>query len=138
MRKILPDLSVSFIGQSLKTPFIVASGAQTTVIGNIQKYAQTMAKFGWSGVVTKTVTLSKSFYVRPYLWSTGDYRFKAMQNSGSRLIYWDAQMFERLKRDVEAAHRNGLMILGSILERQAKNGRNSPLTCRRQGWTGSS
>lgn len=114
MRKILPDLSVSFIGQSLKTPFIVASGAQTTVIGNIQKYAQTMAKFGWSGVVTKTVTLSKSFYVRPYLWSTGDYRFKAMQNSGSRLIYWDAQMFERLKRDVEAAHRNGLMILGSI------------------------
>ncbi len=114
MRKMLADLSVSFIGRSLKTPFIVASGAQTTVIGNIRKYAPVMAKFGWSGVVTKTVTLSKSLYVRPYLWSTADYRFKAMQNSGSRLIYWDAQMLERLKRDVEAAHQNGLIILGSI------------------------
>ncbi len=112
MRKTQPDPSVAFIGQSLKTPFIVVPGGQTTVIGNIQKYAQTMARYGWSGVVTKTVALGKS--LRPYLWSTGPYRFKAMQNSGSRFITWDAQMFEKLKKDEEAAHRHGLMILGSI------------------------
>ncbi len=114
MGKTLPDLSVSFMGQSLKTPFIVASGAQTTVVGNIQKHAPEMAKYGWSGVVTKTVTLDKSFYVRPYLWGTPTYRYQAMQNSGSRLISWDGTMLEKMKRDVEAAHRHGLMILGSI------------------------
>jgi dihydroorotate dehydrogenase len=114
MKKHIPDLRVSFIGFPLKTPFLIASGAQTTVIGNIQKYVPSMAKYGWSGVVTKTVRLGKSFYVRPYLWSTDLYRFKAMQNSGSRFIPWDARMLEKLKRDVEAAHRHGLMILGSI------------------------
>ena len=114
MGKISPDLRVSFLGHSLKTPIMIASGAQTTVIGNIQKYAPEMAKHGWSGVVTKTVTLSKSCYVRPYLWTTAQYRLKAMQNSGSRLIFWDAQMLEKLKRDVDVAHRHGLLILGSL------------------------
>ena len=114
MRRISPDLSVSFLDHSLKSPIMIASGAQTTVIGNIQKYAPEMAKHGWSGVVTKTVTLSKSYYVRPYLWTTTQYRLKGMQNSGSRLIFWDAQMLEKLKKDVDAAHRHGLLILGSI------------------------
>ena len=114
MGRISPDLSVSFLGHSLKTPIMIASGAQTTVIGNIQKHAPRMVKYGWSGVVTKTVALRQSYYVRPYLWTTPQYRLKAMQNSGSRLIVWDHQMPEKLKRDVEAAHRHGLLILGSI------------------------
>jgi dihydropyrimidine dehydrogenase (NAD+) subunit PreA len=114
MKRNTPDLSVSFIGQSLRTPFLIASGPQTTVIGNIQKYVPSIAKYGWSGVVAKTVTLGRSLHVRPYLWSTNEYRFQALQNSGSRLISWDGQTLERLKRDVETAHHHGLMILGSI------------------------
>jgi dihydropyrimidine dehydrogenase (NAD+) subunit PreA len=114
-RSDIPDLGVSCIGKSLKTPLIVASGSQPTVIGNIQKYAQSMARCGWSGVITKTVTLGTCSYVRPYLWSTDQYRLRAMQNSGSRLILWDGQMLDRLKRDVDGAHRHGLMILGSII-----------------------
>jgi len=114
MRKNTPELSVSFIGHTLKSPLIVASGAQTTVIGNIRKYAQSMARNGWSGVVTKTVKLGSSFYVRPYLWTTDQYRLKAMQNSGSRLIPWDEMMVEKPKRDVEVSHQHGLIILGSI------------------------
>ena len=110
-----PDLGVSFIGKSLKTPFIVASGSQPTVIGNIHKYAQSMARYGWSGVIAKTVTLGRCTSVRPYLWTTDQYRLRAMQNSGSRLIPWDAQMLEKLKRDVDTAHRHGLIILGSII-----------------------
>jgi dihydropyrimidine dehydrogenase (NAD+) subunit PreA len=113
--KGVPDLGVSFIGKSLTTPLIVASGAQPTVIGNIHKYAQSMARFGWSGVITKTVTLGTCSYVRPYLWSSDQYRLRAMQNSGSRLILWEGQMLDRLKRDVDGAHRHGLMILGSII-----------------------
>jgi dihydropyrimidine dehydrogenase (NAD+) subunit PreA len=114
MSRISPDLRVSFLGHSLKTPIMIASGAQTTVIGNIQKHIPEMAKHGWGGVVTKTVTLNKSYYVRPYFWTTPQYRLKAMQNSGSRLIFWDAQTLEKLKKDVEIAHRHGLLILGSI------------------------
>ncbi len=65
-------------------------------------------------MIAKTVTLGRSFYVRPYLWSTGEFRLQALQNSGSRLISWDGQILEKLKKDVETAHRHGLMILGSI------------------------
>ncbi len=108
------DLTVSFIGHSLKTPFLLAAGAQTTVIGNLQKHAESLARYGWSGVVAKTVTLGKPVYVKPYLWGTDEYRLKAMQNSGSRLIPWDGQMLEKLKRDVEALHHHRLVILGSI------------------------
>jgi len=108
------DLKVSFFGQTLKTPFILASGAQTTMVGTIHKYAETVAKCGWSGMVMKTVGLDKPDYVRPYLWSSKEYRLKAMQNSGSRLAYWKAQMLEKLKSDVDAAHKNGLILLGSI------------------------
>jgi dihydropyrimidine dehydrogenase (NAD+) subunit PreA len=114
MKKNIPDLSVSFVGRSLRTPFVIASGAQTTMIGNIQKYVASMAMYGWSGVVAKTVTLGRWPYARPYLWSTNEYRFHAMQNSGSRLISWDDQMLGKLERDVKAAHRHGLIILGSI------------------------
>ena len=120
MQKNIVDLSVSFIGQSLKTPFLVASGPQSTVIGNIHGHAQSMAKYGWSGVVTKTVTLGRSLYVKPYLWSTHEYRFKAMQNSGSRFITWDDQMLEKLKKDVDVVHRHRLIILGSISGRTSE------------------
>ncbi len=114
MGKTSPDLSVSFLGHSLKSPILIAAGAQTTVIGNIQKHASTLAKYGWSGIVAKTVTLKQSRSVRPYLWSAPQYRLKAMQNSGSRLVFWEPGTSEKLKRDVEAAHRHGLLILGSI------------------------
>ena len=101
MNAMVPDLGVSFIGRYLNTAFLIGSGAQTTVIGNIKKHAQAMAKHGWSGVVTKTVTLSSSYYVRFYLWSIEEYRFRAMQNSGSRPIPWETHTLDSLKRDVE-------------------------------------
>lgn len=114
MKKDSADLSVSFFEHTLPTPLILAAGAHTTIIGNIREHVGALAGYGWSGVVAKTVTTKKPLSVRPYLWSTKQYRFQGMQNSGAWFVPWDDETAVMLKRDVEAAHKNGLILLGSV------------------------
>ncbi len=111
------DIGVDFCGIHLSTPFLIASAPSTTRIGEIYKHAEQIAKNGWSGVVTKTVITKEKYdpELKPYLWTTPQFRIVAMQNAGPQLDIYSKSLLKELKRDTEAAHAAGIKVIVSII-----------------------
>ena len=105
----------TFAGLELSTPFIVGSGPINTSIGEIKNYASRMAENDWSCLVTKTIVQHYGTQLRPHLWSTSQYRFLGMQNSGPALNQASSELFKKLAEDVQEAHRCGLRVIASLM-----------------------
>jgi len=106
-----------FMGLHFSTPFLIGSGPATTTIGEIYKHAAAIAENGWGGLVTKTIMTGYGTQFTPHLWSSPQYRLVALQNSGPALSEYNEATMEALSRDVEAAHREGLVLIASLIGR---------------------
>lgn len=129
------DLSLDFMGLTLKNPFLIAPGVPTVGIGEIKKNAQRIAKGGWAGIVTKTILPEgRNFLIPyPYLWApTGSQtdeklRKITMQSDGSMMyelsekkesaepLFRDHVISRReIEENVQAAKNAGLVTIMSI------------------------
>jgi dihydropyrimidine dehydrogenase (NAD+) subunit PreA len=109
------DLSVHFMGLNFKTPLLLASGQATTAPGTIWKHCDEIAKNDWAGLVTKTILSQYGYYKRPHLWSSRRLRYLGMTNSGPPMNTYSKALMRKLKRDIEAAHSAGLIVIPSII-----------------------
>jgi dihydropyrimidine dehydrogenase (NAD+) subunit PreA len=109
------DLSVTFMSIPFRTPFLLASGQITTSAGEIWKHCGDLAKNDWSGLVTKTIVSRYGHYKRPHLWTSERFRSSGMTNSGPPLSTYSRRLIDDLKRDIEAAHSAGLVIIPSLI-----------------------
>lgn len=111
----MPDISTTFMGLHFGTPFILASGQATTSVGEIHKHCEKIAENGWAGLATKSIINSYGPKKRPHLWSSSGYKNMAMVNSGPAMSIYSKEMLQMLKRDIDSAHDNGLIIIPNII-----------------------
>lgn len=109
------SIATKFLGMNLLTPFFIASGQHTGEGTEIGKWAKVIAENYWGGIITKTYLRDCDLIMRPYLWSTRQYRRIGMQNSGPNLTNWDETQKKALYESVRSAHDNGIVVVGSIM-----------------------
>lgn len=110
-------LKTTYLGLDLKTPFIVASGPWRGEGARIIDMVEDLSKQNWGGIVTKTYLKDSRLFMRPYLWSTKEYKGVGMQNSGSNLTEPTRKEMKGLKETCKKVHDEGLVIIGSIMGR---------------------
>lgn len=111
------SLEQTFLNSHISTPFLIGSGQATTAVGEIGKHAAEIADNGWGGLVTKSIMVGYGTQFTPHLWSSPQYRLIAMQNSGPALTEYNAFTMDLLAKDIIVAHREGLMVIVSLIGR---------------------
>jgi dihydropyrimidine dehydrogenase (NAD+) subunit PreA len=109
------DLSTKFMNMNFKTPFLLASGQITTSVSEIWKHCDEIANNDWAGLITKSIIAKYGYYKRPHLWSSKEFKFLGMSNSGPPLSIYSKELMKALKKDIESAHSAGLVIIPSII-----------------------
>lgn len=105
-----------FIGLQSKTPFWVASGQITSEGSRIKNWVKTLDDNHWGGIVTKTYSKNPpQQFMRPYLWSTTNYKGIAMQNAGPDLTQLKKKEIDGLRESCSYAHELGLIVIVNIL-----------------------
>lgn len=105
-----------FIGLQPKTPFLVASGQITSEGSRIKNWVKTLDDNHWGGIVTKTYSKNPpQQFMRPYLWSTSNYKGIAMQNAGPDLTQIKKKELYDLKESCSYAHDLRLVVIVNIL-----------------------
>jgi len=114
------SLTCSFLGLKLRSPILVGSGQHTGAPGLIEKSADAMAENGWAGLVTKTLTrgADSRFNVYPHLWASPAARRLAMVNCGPPHTPFDEACRKSLKKDAQAMHERGLVLIASFVGRE--------------------
>jgi len=109
------NISVKFMGISLNTPFLIASGPATTEPGKIREYVEQIVENGWAGLVTKTMIAKQHHQLKPHLWTSRKFRFFGMQNYGPRMTLYNDNTLKYLSEDIYYAHQVNLVVIPSII-----------------------
>ncbi|MGQ9788917.1 MAG: 4Fe-4S dicluster-binding protein [Candidatus Hadarchaeaceae archaeon] len=123
--------------KELKSPILLAPAMYNTFVGWFPKFAHKIAKAGWGGIVAKNIVTEDvrvGFCSEPALWtnrvdtSVGR-RMKesmALVNAGPDVEYYSEKKLddpaeemwriskERMKKGVEKAHQEGLVVIGNF------------------------
>lgn len=113
----MTNTNVNFVGMNMKTPFIVGSGQLTGEGSRIKKWVDELNSNFWGGIVTKTYLYNCQLYMRPYLWSSSEYRGVGMQNAGPNLTEPSKEELKGLKESCDRIHDAGLVLVASIMGR---------------------
>jgi dihydropyrimidine dehydrogenase (NAD+) subunit PreA len=127
--KQMVDTSVEFVGIKMSSPFVVASGQHTGEGDIIKLSIEKLVKNRWGGIITKTIHPQcekgefpqvlglRGWRISPHLWTTDEYRYLAMQNSGPGFTPVTKENLKKIRENVKAAHQVGLVVIGNILGR---------------------
>jgi dihydropyrimidine dehydrogenase (NAD+) subunit PreA len=115
MASKMVDLKVRFLDIDFKTPLCLASGQATTSVGEISKHCNEIARNGWAGIVTKSILSKRDNYKRPHLWSSKNFRYLGMTNTGPPMDFYSKELIKALRRDIKNAHEVGLVVIPSLI-----------------------
>ncbi len=108
-------LKTTFGNLEFKSPLLIGSGQYTTSIGQIGIHADKIAAKGWGGIVTKSVIRKYGLQFKPHLWTSPEYRFFAMQNSGPAFSEFSSELLNDVKKDALSCRKAGIRLIVSIM-----------------------
>ncbi len=110
------SLQIEFLGMNLKTPFLVGSGPWLSQGSEVQNIVKGLSPY-WGGIVTKSYIhpSGKHPYITPHLWTTKEFRGRAMQNSGPPCTQLTEEELIGIEKSCKAAHDEGLVLIASIM-----------------------